>query len=483
MTRLISFTVLFCLTGSALAQDFTRLEPTPAEMKESLRTDWYGVYLQGKKIGYFKATREMVPGEEPVVAESIYLHLKLASFGQKINMTIAQSLRFSGKAPYELLGGTFKEDAGALVREFELRRTGKQTYDVVQTEGKVVRKKTVQGLDYTLGDTLATELWLRRKPAIGSEIKTRDLEMKEQKIESQRTKLLAEKKSLVNGVEVKFSEVESESTQDKIRITSLHDALGKMMSGKIAIFELRMEPEDQAKNAEYSKDLFVLGTARIDQKLGDLRKVQELVLEVDGAPEAFVDGPRQSIAKEGGKTLLRLGKRYGVDAKVTKDDIAENLKETSAFDISDPKIKALAALAVGKAKSDEDKVKNITAFVQNYIEPKFGNNMPTLHDLVERRQGDCKSYALLFTTLARANGVPARTIAGLLYVGDDGKGFGGHAWNEVILNGVWVPIDCTLNETEINATHLSFGTEKLAAKNLLETIGTLKLKVVEVKTK
>ena len=93
--------------------------------------------------------------------------------------------------------------------------------------------------------------------------------------------------------------------------------------------------------------------------------------------------------------------------------------------------------------------------------------MPTIHDLIESKQGDCKSYALLFTTLARASGVPAREVSGLLYCGDDVKAFGGHAWNEVILNGVWVPVDASLNETEINATHISLrhrkdGREELA---------------------
>ena len=96
MTRPISFVLLLCLTGSAFSQDvFTRIEPTPAELEQSLRTDWYGVYLQGKKIGYFKATRELAPGADPAIRESIYLHLKLASFGQKINMTIAQSMLFT----------------------------------------------------------------------------------------------------------------------------------------------------------------------------------------------------------------------------------------------------------------------------------------------------------------------------------------------------------------------------------------------------
>ncbi len=461
-------------------QAFTRLEPTTKELDASLRTDWYGVYLQDKKIGYFKAARERT---DDGIRESILLHMKLLSFGQKADMTIAQNLLFEAKAPYALVKAVYKEDAGAVASEFALTRTGPGAYDVVQTVGKNVRKKKVEGLEFTFADSLATELWIKRGPAKGSEIVVRDLEVKEQKIDSQKNKVLGFKTSLVAGVDVKFYEIQTITNRDQINVLSRHDDQGKMISGKIAIFELRSEAEEQAKNNEYSKDLFVFGMAKIERKLGDLKRVEELVLEVTGPANAFVDGPRQSVVKDDGKTLLRLGKRFGKETKATIAEIDESLKETGVYDLSDPKVKALAAKAAGAATTDEEKVKNISKFVHDYIRPRLGNTLPTIHDLIERRQGDCKSYALLFTTLARANGVPSREVAGLLYIGDDGKAFGGHAWNEVVLGGVWVPVDASLDETEVNATHLCFGTDKTAAKNLLETMGTLKLRVVEVKTR
>ena len=46
------------------------------------------------------------------------------------------------------------------------------------------------------------------------------------------------------------------------------------------------ETEEQAKNAEYSQDLFVFGMAKIERPLGDLKQVKELVLEVNGPASA-----------------------------------------------------------------------------------------------------------------------------------------------------------------------------------------------------
>jgi transglutaminase-like putative cysteine protease len=89
----------------------------------------------------------------------------------------------------------------------------------------------------------------------------------------------------------------------------------------------------------------------------------------------------------------------------------------------------------------------------------------------------------MFTNLTRAAGIPAREVSGLLYVGDDSRAFGGHAWNEVVLDGVWVPIDASMNQTEVDATHISYGTQERAARNLLSTLGNLKFKLIEVQTR
>jgi len=218
--------------------------------------------------------------------------------------------------------------------------------------------------------------------------------------------------------------------------------------------------------------------------LGPTKSVTELVIQVDGKEsEIFEDGPRQSVAPgPGGSKLVRLGKKYGKDTLATKKEIEESLEETNAYPINHPKIKALAKDAIGNAQTPEEKIRRIIIFVNSYIQPSLAATMPAIHDLLEKKQGDCKSYALLVTNLARASGVPAREVSGLLYVGDDQKTFGGHAWNEVVLGGRWVPVDATLRQTEVDATHISFGTETKAAKNLLTTLGKLSFKVVEVKS-
>ena len=71
-------------------------------------------------------------------------------------------------------------------------------------------------------------------------------------------------------------------------------------------------------------------------------------------------------------------------------------------------------------------------------------------------RGDCRHYALLTAALCRAQGIPARTAIGLIYVKPAGQGpvLGFHMWTEVWVNGRWLGIDATLGQGSVGAGHL-----------------------------
>lgn len=469
--------VAFCPTA-AVAQELDAKTITAKDLEP--QSDWYGLYLNGKKMGYCRTSRDKADGG---VRESFTLVMKLVSFGQKAELSMTQSLVFESKPPYRLLKGSFQqnEDGKAKIR-MRLERAG-DGFTVTHEAGGVTKTKDHGDIDYTFLDSTATERWVRRNPKPGDELAAKDFNMQELKLEPQTNKVKDQKTSLAGGVKVKYYEIETESRQ--LIMLSRYDDQGRMLSGKFAIFDIRLEPEELAKNAQFSQDLFVLGMVKIDRPLGLTKNLSELVVEVAGLEgAAFDDGPRQTFvpAKGSDAALLKVGKKYGKTAKLSAKEIEDNLQETLTYPISHPKIKELADEAVGDAKSPREKVKRIVDFVHDYVEPSLSASLPNIHDLMQRKKGDCKSYALLTTTLARAAGVPSREVSGLLYIGDDNKAFGGHAWNEVVLDGVWVPVDSSLGETEVDAGHISFGPQDRGAKGLLETLGKLSFKLVEVKT-
>jgi protein-glutamine gamma-glutamyltransferase len=292
---------------------------------------------------------------------------------------------------------------------------------------------------------------------------------------------------VAEGVKVIYHEMEV--TLPKQGITSLarYDQKGEqLLSMKLAgMFEMRVEPEQLAKNTQFSGDLFELGKVKVDKQLGAGTTIASLILEVTGKQDLNLkSGPRQSVVRnESGTYTLKLGKAHGVSTRATSQEIEDHLAETVTYPISHAKIQALAREAVGDAQTAEEKVKRLVRFVSRYLAPSYTARPLTVMDVLKIRKGACSEYALLFTTLARAAGIPAREVGGLVYLGDDEKSFGFHAWNEVVLDNHWVPIDASSNETEINPTHISFGSVLGAqASNILLAVSSkLSFRVVEVR--
>ncbi len=482
LVRFLCAAFLGCfLAGRAPAQDAPHRPDLDAKIIESTyATDWYGVYLGDKKIGYFMGKRESAGKGK--VRDSFLMNMKIASFGKKSELTVGQDMIYESEAPYRLLRGEFNQSTGPDKMRSVLERSEKG-YKVTLTSAGMDTTKELAEFDYNLADAMANELWLRKGPKEGDAINARDFSMEDLKVETQKSTLLARKTSLVAGVKVLFYEVESNSTRHKLKMKTLHDDQGRLLSGNISVFELRRETEEQAKNTEFTADLFVLGQVKVDRKLGRTDNLEEVVLEVVGkGGELIPDGPRQSVEDKDGKRVVRLGKKFGKEVKATEKEIKDALEETTALPITHPKIVALAKEAVGDADTAAEKVKRIVNFTYRYIRPELVTSPPEIHLLMKRKSGDCKCYARMFCVLARANGIPAREVAGFVYMGDDAKAFGGHAWDEVLLDGVWVPLDASMNRTEVTAGHVYLGSDRDSA-GILDTLGKMQFRVLAVKTK
>src|SRR5262249_24858110 len=124
--------------------------------------------------------------------------------------------------------------------------------------------------------------------------------------------------------------------------------------------------------------------------------------------------------------------------------------------------------------------KRLVKFVHEFIRPSYRGKGLVVLDLIEQKAGDCTAYAALFTTLARAAGIPAREVSGFAYMGDSQKAFGGHAWNEVVLNGRWHPSDGSVGEFEVDAARIYLGSDVSGGMSMLRSYGGLTLRLIDV---
>ncbi len=102
--------------------------------------------------------------------------------------------------------------------------------------------------------------------------------------------------------------------------------------------------------------------------------------------------------------------------------------------------------------SDKDKTIKIHDWITHNIAYDIDYaDLPWLpaSEVLNVRKGVCKDYAVLFAALARASGLPCRIIVGEVNIGDRMAGL--HAWNEVLIEDGWVPVDASLDAGYINA--------------------------------
>jgi len=135
----------------------------------------------------------------------------------------------------------------------------------------------------------------------------------------------------------------------------------------------------------------------------------------------------------------------------------------------DPRVAANARKAVGRETDPWAKAAAIEAWVaRNVADKNFGTAFNNAADVARTLQGDCSEHSVLVAAMCRAQGIPARCVVGLVYVGDKG-GFGPHMWNEVYVNNRWVALDAAFNQTRVDATHIKFSDSSLDGVSPFET--------------
>lgn len=152
---------------------------------------------------------------------------------------------------------------------------------------------------------------------------------------------------------------------------------------------------------------------------------------------------------------------------------------------------ALARAFIGPIESDGElsTAKTIISRVHRnmrVLPTAFGLGAPrTLEQIVEKRGGNCVSYAVLAVAVLRSHGIPARLVVEEVYTNVSllrapaclvrapiGPTLNGHVWLEAELGGRWIPADAELG---------IFGDEEWSAARLLRgvTVAALGLGIKE----
>jgi transglutaminase-like putative cysteine protease len=178
--------------------------------------------------------------------------------------------------------------------------------------------------------------------------------------------------------------------------------------------------------------------------------------------------------------LVRLEDLSGVkvpDIPLKREEFPESLAPSLFIQSDDGVLVARAREIVGTERNALRVSTTLVEWVYRNLRKRFSASFSNALDVLASGEGDCTEHAALFVALARAVGLPAREVAGIVY-SKDNPGFYYHQWAEVYV-GTWIAVDPTFGEAQADATHIAFARGNLLSQaKLVSLIGSLHIDIM-----
>jgi hypothetical protein len=452
-------------------------------IEKNLGTDWYGIYLQGKKVGYLKSTSDREKDPDGAIYK-----IQLSGIIQNPTRMKTDEIKihvvatFRSQPPFSLICFTDRMIHKDDTSETRIIRTAKG-YEARMTQGGETSTRMIGSLKYGLKDYTAVQRWITQNPKEGDEIKYLHLNTETLALEEQISRIAGIHKATVSGVKTSYFEVTT-TALNGLKVQEVFGADGRPYRLALGgVFQCRLEPKSSAIRMDMPVGSLVKDTVPVNRPLGDAETVTLLKLSIDQkSGSMFKNASGQSVAHspDDDAVIVTLNYSGGDYIKATHEEIEKNLAAKIRMPALRSKIIRLARRAVGDAKTPARKVKRLVHFVYHYIEDDYTANPLTLMDIIDKRKGDCSEHAKLFSAMARAIGIPCRAVRGLVYLGDESQAFGLHAWNEVVIHGLWIPVDPTWGQTLVDGTHIRFSTDIAEEWHIMAAVPKMKIKVLRV---
>lgn len=202
----------------------------------------------------------------------------------------------------------------------------------------------------------------------------------------------------------------------------------------------------------------------------------------------FPDDRFQKLVSDDGETLIVETRTLDYDAALVgvdesappfelNPDMQMYLRDESLIQSSDERIQSKALEITRGTTNPWEASKALAMWLYRNIRKEFRVTIPSALEVLSSMKGDCNEHSTLFAAMARSIGIPTKIAAGLVYL--DGS-FAYHAWNEVYVNGQWLPLDATLNRIEMDAAHVKLAEGSLDSQaELSRLIGNLTIEILE----
>ena len=449
--------------------------------------EWFGLYLVGKKAGWSRTElrREIRDGRDVLVGRGETL-VRATVGGREVERRHEEERVYEARAGGRLLEfrARWSGDGGDRTVSGSCERT---TCRAVLEAGGAREERTVEGVR----DTAELADGVRLAAARRSTVSGGQLDLEKLRVREVSDVFLRREQVGGGGVVEEVAVVAESEPGDRLAAEYKVADDGRVVEIRLGdAIVARPEAEATAKRLDVI-DLFALARVPLPGPLP--REVPKtIVYRLQGLPPAFQKNDARQRFDRGpnGTTVLTVTARRPLAADPAKDTplararagaSPDDLEATPQANADAPEIRKLARDVAGDAKGAYEAARRLSANVYNSLEKAYGASHDRATDVLAAGKGDCTEHSVLLIALARALGIPARGVHGLVYAqyGDGQNALYWHAWVEVRSAGEWIAMDPTFGQPVADATHLALG-----AGTQVDTVGLLgALKVVAVEVR
>lgn len=458
-------------------------------------TRWYVLLLDGQKAGHMRETRTQGDGNLTTEQEMTFT---LARAGQDMSITLKSGFVETPDAkPVSMFQD---QNLGLMKLKTSYTFTPEGVTEVTEQAGikKEIKHPAITGDWLTPG---GVEKLVAEKIKAGEKsfaFRTVSATTGPEAFETRVNVLEANTTAEGMGVVVPATKWETEaSVLPGIKNVDWVDEKGRPVRTEVEIAGMRLTmllSDEQVAKSPFKAPEAMAQTTIVPTGTFELPARQTInamysVMRTDGGSLTFLektqDGAQRPTATGPVEVLVKVDANWPVKEDLPLFEKEKYLASSRACDAQDPMVVEMAKKAVEGMKDPNnivEKSKVLRRAVFNAIEKKnLGVGMGTASEVVRTRQGDCTEHAVLLAALLRAQGIPSRTVSGVIYA-DQFEGqrnvFVYHMWTQAwIENGdqrYWLDLDAVLpDDVVFDATHIALSYSDLSDADALNSLVTL----------
>lgn len=439
---------------------------------------WYGLYFNGEKVGYACNSVEVDDAGVVTVSENAQFQVLMANAKQRLEV--------SGKRTYAPEGGLLGFDQELIdpmgPKRFKGRVEGERL-TVETTLGGNTTQSTFPKPEESLADALKQVALIHGGAKTGDELTFSLFEPMYQKEVTGVSRIVGREERIFEGAPTQVFKVQTTLPDLGVAIVSYVAENGTTLEDIIAgVIMMRLEPEEVAKDVDYTNDVIISNIVKVSQPIENPRGRNELHLDLKGPlteQHLFNDGRQTMRTIENGFEFV--GKRESLDGfevahlPIENPEATQWLKPSTFVQSDNPKLIEKAKEIAGDERNAAKVSELLCTWVNRNVRTTYSAQLSNALEVLDRLEGDCTEHSILFVGLARAAGLPAREVAGLVYSEGPPAGFYFHQWAKVWV-GKWIDVDPTFDQPLADATHIKLSEGDLYQQTkLIPIIGQIRI--------